>query len=148
MKKYLLCCAWLLAMFVVTVHAQPFITAEAEIIQVLKNQFDPPATPLEVLVVVVSGDYAVADWLQENRGGRALLRHDADGWHTQMCSGAQFKSVQVLLQAGVPSADTERISQDLAAQEGNLNAEQLKKIDSFQGITDMLTQPEHHHEHH
>jgi hypothetical protein len=148
MRKYLLSCAWLVVMFVMTVDARALDTAEAEIIQVLKNQFDRPVNSLEVPVVVVSGDYAVADWLQDNRGGRALLRHDVDGWHTQMCSGAQFKSVQVLLQAGVPSADAERISQDLAVQESNLIAEQLKKIDSFQGIVDMLTQQEHHHEHH
>ena len=148
MKKVLLGCAWLLVTFVMTVDAQPVDTAEAQIIQVLKSQFDRPVTPLEVAVVVVSGDYAVADWLQDNRGGRALLRHDADGWHTLMCSGAQFKSPQALRQAGVQEEDATRISQQLSQKEQSLTAEQLKKIDSFQGIVDVLTNPEHHHEHH
>ena len=148
MKKFLLGCAWLLATFVMTVDAQSLDTAEAQIIQVLKNQFERPVTPLDVPVVVVSGDYAVADWLQDNRGGRALLRHDADGWHTLMCSGAQFKSPQALRQAGVQEEDAIRISQELSQKEQNLSAEQLKQIDSFQGIVDVLTQPEHHHEHH
>jgi hypothetical protein len=147
MKKALFACAWLLATFVMTVDAQPLDTAEAQIIQVLKNQFERPVTPLDVPVVVVSGDYAVADWLQDNRGGRALLRHDADGWRTLMCSGAQFKSPQALRQAGVQEDDANNISQELSQKEQNLTAEQLKKIDSFEGMVNVLTNPEHH-EHH
>lgn len=123
-------------------------SAQGQIIKVLKDQFDRPVNPLEVPVVIVSGEYAVADWIQDNRGGRALLRHDADGWHTLMCSGAQFKSPQALRQAGVQEEDAIRISQELSQKEQNLSAEQLKQIDSFQGIVDVLTQPEHHHEHH
>lgn len=144
----LLGCAWLLATFVITVDAQPVDTADAQIIQVLKNQFERPVTPLDVPVVVVSGDYAVADWLQGNRGGRALLRHDSDGWHALMCSGVQFKSPQSLRQAGMQQEDAIHISQELSQKEQNLSVEQLKKIDGFQGIVDVLTQPEHHHEHH
>lgn len=137
-----------------TLFLTPFANAtddssdQGQIIKVLKDQFDRPVNPLEVPVVIVSGEYAVADWIQDNRGGRALLRHDADGWHTLMCSGAQFKSPQALRQAGVQEEDAIRISQELSQKEQNLLAEQLKKIDSFQGIVDVLTQPEHHHEHH
>lgn len=120
---------------------------QAQIIQVLKNQFDRPVNPLEVPVVVISGDYAVADWLQDNRGGRALLRHDADGWRTLMCSGAQFKSPQALRQAGLQENDASLISKELSRKEQSLTDEQLKKIDSFQGIMDVLTNPDHH-EHH
>ncbi len=121
--------------------------AQAQIVKVLKDQFDRPVTLLDVPVVVVSGDFAVADWLQDNRGGRALLRRDTDGWHTLMCSGAQFKSPQALRHAGVQEDDATRISRELGQQEQNLTAEQLKKIDSFKGIVDVLTNPEHH-EHH
>jgi hypothetical protein len=96
---------------------------------------------------VVSGDYAVADWLQDNRGGRALLRRDIDGWHTLMCGGAQFKTPQALRQAGVQGDDAKIISQALVQKEQNLTGEQLKKIDGFQGIVDVLTNPDHH-EHH
>jgi hypothetical protein len=147
MKKYLLCCVWVLVTFVMTVDAQSLDTAEAQIIQVLKNQFERPVTPLDVPVVVVSGDYAVADWLQDNRGGRALLRRDADGWHTLMCSGAQFKTPQALRQAGVQEEDATHISHELSQKEQNLTEEQLKKIDSFQGIVDVLTNPDHHGHH-
>jgi hypothetical protein len=147
MKKILFGCAWLLSTFVMAVDAQSLDTAEAQIIQVLKNQFERPVTHLDVPVVVVSGDYAVADWLQDNQGGRALLRQDADGWRTLMCSGVQFKSPQALRQAGVQENDATSISLELSQKEQNLTKEQLKKIDSFQGIVDVLTNPDHH-EHH
>jgi hypothetical protein len=128
-------------------HATDDSSAQMQIIKVLKDQFERPVTPLEVPVVVVSGDYAVADWLQDNRGGRALLQHDADGWHTLMCSGAQFKSPLALRQAGVQEDDATRISQELSQKEQNLTEEQLKKIESFQGIVDVLTNPDHHGHH-
>lgn len=147
MKKYLLTCAWLLVTLVFAVNAQPINTAEAEITQALRKQFDRPAAPLDVPVVVVSRDFAVADWLQDTRGGRALLRRDAKGWHTLMCSGAQFKSSQALRQAGVPDADAINISRELSQKEQSLTAEQLKIINGFEGIVDVLTNPEHH-EHH
>jgi hypothetical protein len=123
------------------------VSTQTQIIKVLKGQFDRSAFPLEVPVVVVSGDYALADWLQDNRGGRALLRRDTDGWHTLMCSGAQFKSTQTLRQAGVQEDDATHISQELSQKEQNLTKEQLKKIDSFQGLVDVLTNSDHH-EHH
>jgi hypothetical protein len=152
MKKYLLGCAWLLATLVLaldvqSLDAQPLDVAEAEIIQVLKNQFDRPVTPLEVPIVVVSGDFAVADWVQDNRGGRALLRHDADGWHTLMCGGAQFKSAQALRQAGVNDEEAQQLSKELARHEKSLSDVQLTQINSFEGIVSVLTHPEHHKHH-
>jgi hypothetical protein len=147
MKKVLLGCAWFLATLVLTLNAQPLDTAEAAIIQVLKNQFDRPVNPLAVPVVVVSGDFAVADWLQDHRGGRALLRHNADGWHALMCGGAQFKSPQALRQAGVHDEDAQRLSQELARHEKSLSDVQLTQINSFEGIVNVLTHLEHHKHH-
>ncbi|HQN64131.1 MAG TPA: copper uptake system-associated protein [Methylophilus sp.] len=142
-KQWIILLALLLPPFVYAADAP----AQAQIVKVLKDQFDRPVTPLEVPVVVVSGDFAVADWLQDKRGGRALLRRDADGWHTLMCSGAQFKSTQVLRQAGVQEEDASHISQKLAHEEKRLTAEQLKKIDSFEGVIDVLTSPDRHGHH-
>jgi hypothetical protein len=146
MKIIIVICILLTQWMVSFAHAAEE-SMQAQIIQVLKNQFDRPVSPLEVPVVVISGDYAVADWLQDHRGGRALLRHDADGWRTLMCSGAQFKSPQALQQAGLQENDAARISKELSQKEQSLTDEQLKKIDSFQGIMDVLTNPDHH-EHH
>jgi hypothetical protein len=145
MKKYLLAISGLFVLWTMAAHAQPSASANTHIIHVLKSQFERPNKPLEVPVVVVSGDYAVADWLQGDKGGRALLRRNADGWRVQMCSGAQFKSSQVLRQAGVQADDANQISRALKKNEQSLTHEQLKKIDSFQGIMDVLSNPEHHH---
>ena len=87
MKKYLLAISGLFVLWVMAAHAQPSASANTHIIHVLKSQFERPNKPLDVPVVVVSGDYAVADWLQGDKGGRALLRRNADGWRVQMCSG-------------------------------------------------------------
>jgi len=145
MKKYLLAIIGLFVLWTMAAQAQPSATAHTQIIHALKSQFEQLNQPLQVPVVVVSGEYAVADWLQADKGGRALLRHHADGWRVQMCSGAQFKSSQVLRQAGVLAEDANQLSRALKKNEASLNHDQLKKIDSFQGIMDVLAHPEHHH---
>jgi acid phosphatase family membrane protein YuiD len=51
----------------------------------------------------------------------------------------------VLRQAGVQADDANQISRALKKNEQSLSHEQLKQIDSFQGIMDVLANPEHHH---
>ncbi|MEY4028656.1 MAG: hypothetical protein RLZZ329_2376 [Pseudomonadota bacterium] len=62
-------------------HAVATPAKEAQgIVQAMKRQFDKPQSPLKVAPVVVEGDWALAGWLQDARGGRALLQKRHGHW--------------------------------------------------------------------
>lgn len=72
-------------------HGQSHAAAgsdEDQIRAVMMAQFDRPDAPLTVAPVVIEGETAMAGWAQDGRGGRALLRRDAEGWYIAMCAGA------------------------------------------------------------
>lgn len=123
-------------------------SVEELIASTIKKQWDTPHLLVEIPVIAVGKNYALADWMQGERGGRALLSLSEGKWQTLMCGSAQLKSAQSLERAGVPSAEAKQISESLAIKESNLNVEQLVLIDSFEGIVDVLTDLAQHHEHH
>ena len=123
-------------------------SAEELIASTIKNQWETLHSLVEVPVIAVGRHYALADWMQGERGGRALLRLSEGKWQTLICGSAQLKSAQSLESAGVPSAEAKQISESLATKESNLSVEQLVRIDSFEGVVDILTDLAYHHEHH
>jgi hypothetical protein len=123
-------------------------SAEELIASTIKHQWETPHRLVEVPIIAVGRLYALADWMQGERGGRALLRLSEGKWQTLMCGSAKLKSAQSLERAGVPSEEAKEISENLAAKEVNLSIAQLALIDSFEGIVDVLTDSTHHHEHH
>lgn len=123
-------------------------SAEELIALSIKNQWETPHNLVNIPVIVVGRHFALADWVQGERGGRALLRLSESKWQTLMCGSAQLKSPQSLERAGVPSEEAKLISENLAIKEVDLSPAQLSLIDSFEGIVDVLTDSSHHHEHH
>lgn len=79
-------------------HAAAAQSDEDQIRAVMMAQFDRPDAPLTVAPVVIEGETAMAGWAQDGRGGRALLRRDAEGWYIAMCAGAPLLD-QATLQA-------------------------------------------------
>ena len=63
---------------------------------VLKRQFDKPGAPLKVAPVSIEGGYAVAGWLQEQRGGRALLKKEKNEWSKMKPGQRLFYNLQQL----------------------------------------------------
>lgn len=129
----------------VTSNADP--SAEALITLTIKKQWETAHILLEVPAIAVGTNYALADWVQGERGGRALLRLSEGKWKTLMCGSVQLKSALSLERAGVPKAEATQISENLSVKEANLSSAQLALIDSFQGIVDVLTDSVDHHEH-
>jgi hypothetical protein len=146
MKKFfqIICHLFLL----LSMSANADSSAEELIASTIKNQWETLNRFVEVPVIAVGRNYALADWMQGQRGGRALLRLSKGKWQTLMCGSAQLKTAQSLERAGVPSAEAKQISESLATKESNLSVEQLVLIDSFEGIVDVLTDSAHHHENH
>jgi hypothetical protein len=111
---------------------------DAGTIQMLmKAQFETPQSPLAVEPVVVSGDWAVAGWSQEGRGGRGLLKKGADGWYIHMCGGEGFKHAENLAKTGMPQETAMTIAAELASAEEKLGSEAIARFDSFEGIVEV-----------
>ena len=110
----------------------------------IKAQWDKPNNPIRVPVIVNHGDYAIADWIQEPRGGRALLRRDADNWQTIFCGDVLLSKKAHMINAGVPVSDAEYLEFGLAQAELNISAKDMVLVNSFIGIVDLLTEPNHH----
>lgn len=118
---------------------------EIAISETIKHQWNKPNHTVETPVIAVSNDYAVADWIQEPKGGRALLRLSNGQWQTLLCGDAKIKSVSELKKVGVPESDALAIVESLNIQEANLTVSQLNTINTFVGIVDLLLTPQHHH---
>ena len=116
-----------------------------QITSMLKHTFDRPDAPLTVEPVVISGDWAVAGWAQDGRGGRGLMKKDAQGWFVLMCSGAAFRQADKLIAAGVPHHDAMAIAAGLDEQESGLGAAATALFDGFEGMVDVGRSGHHGH---
>ncbi|SMC88722.1 copper uptake system-associated protein [Rhizobium sp. RU36D] len=116
-------------------HAAPAPTGDAvtDISAKLKAMFETEGHPLAVNPVVVSGDWAIAGWAQDGKGGRALLKKKGEGWSIHLCSGDSLKEASALKQIGLPAADAEGLAAKLAEAEKPLDPSLLALFASFEG---------------
>jgi hypothetical protein len=112
--------------------------------KVIKTQWDQPDHPIRVPVIVSRGYYAIVDWIQEPRGGRALLRRDDNKWQTIFCGDVLLSKKPHMISAGVPVSDAEYLEIALAQAESNASATEMALVNSFKGIVDLLMEPNHH----
>lgn len=99
----------------------------------MKAIFETADKPLAVSPVVVQGDWAIAGWTQEGRGGRALLKKKSDGWSIHLCSGDGLKQADALKTMGLSPADATALASKLAEAEANIDAKTLALFASFEG---------------
>ncbi|MDH6266234.1 copper(I)-binding protein [Rhizobium sp. SG_E_25_P2] len=111
---------------------------------IMKAMFETPDTPLSVEPVVVEGDWAVAGWAQQDRGGRALLKKKGDGWAIQICSGDSLKQADALEKAGISKPDAEALAAKVIDAEKNFDVAKLALFASFEG-TVVVDGGEHDH---
>jgi hypothetical protein len=116
----------------VATHA--VMTEDKAIAHVLKKQFEKPDAPLQVSPVSVEGDYAVAGWIQHDRGGRALLKKEKAQWTIQLCGGDGLMQASALTMTGMSHAAAGRLASKVAAAEKKLTTEQRRKFSLFDGI--------------
>ena len=93
----------------------------------------------------MAGDHAIADWMQGDMGGRALLRRKQASWVVTLCAGDAMKSSEALKTAGVPQPEAIQLARDLAVAESGLAPEQVAMFSRFEGLV-TLDSASHHSE--
>ncbi|WP_294928420.1 copper uptake system-associated protein [uncultured Paracoccus sp.] len=108
---------------------------EARITGLLKDMFETENAPLSVAPILIEGDTAVIGWSQEDRGGRALLRRDAQGfWRVSLCAGDGLKGEANMAALGVEPEAATRLAAIQAQEEAALPPEQVARFASFDGV--------------
>jgi ABC-type amino acid transport substrate-binding protein len=116
-------------------HAVATPAKEAQgIVQAMKRQFDKPQSPLKVAPVVVEGDWALAGWLQDARGGRALLQKRHGHWVIVVCGGDGLRQADALVYTGMTADMATALAKKLNVAENRLPADTLKQFASFEGM--------------
>ncbi len=94
--------------------------------------FDKPKSRVQTDPIAIVGDYAVADWIQGKRGGRALIRRNKDGkWEIALCAGKGLTEQTTLEQSGIPAETAKTLLEKLAQAEKNVPAARRHKFDLF-----------------
>ncbi len=76
-------------------------TDAAQVVQVMKAEYDRPGQPLSVDPVSVEGAFAIAGWSQGGSGGRALLQRTGKQWQIVLCAGDALLQPATLTGAGM-----------------------------------------------
>ncbi len=133
----------------VLLHGQPQAKTQGnevhEIKKALKSLFDKPEAPLTVNPVSIEGDFAVAGWMQDRRGGRALLHREQGHWRIALCGGDGLIQAEVLAQSGLKPAAAKRLARTIRTAESRLPADQREKLSTFDGIVKVGVGHDGHH---
>jgi hypothetical protein len=125
--------AILAAVFIIQTRSNDAAERDA-VRHILAVTFDKPDSPLGIEAIVVRDGVAIADWIQGDRGGRALLRRGGDAWSIILCGGDGLKDVSTLQQVGLSPDRAKALSDDLSLAEAKLSSARLALISSFDGL--------------
>jgi hypothetical protein len=109
-------------------------TDKEQIQHAMMVTFDKPNNPLKVAPVVVQGDYAVAGWIQGNKGGRALLQKTESEWQISVCGGDGLAQAKVLETTGMSTANAMALADAVVLAESKLSPHQRHLLGSFEGM--------------
>ncbi len=105
--------------------------AEEQIKAIIAKTYDQPGKPVETAPVVMVGNYALADWIQGDMGGRALLRLNKGAWEIMACGGDDFKKVKMLSHAGIPGDTAKKLIAQLEKAEQSVSPDRVKRFGLF-----------------
>jgi hypothetical protein len=152
MKNTLTRCGILLVAFTVTYLCGSSLaiaedkSANQQIETLISSMYDKPNLKVEITPIVVAGEFAIADWTQGERGGRALLQRINGKWTIMACGADSFKNVKNLADAGIPLPQANSLVTKLTAAEKTVDPHRLHLFSLFGPKKDPIK--EDHHEHH
>ena len=118
-----------------------------DITTVMKKQFDRPDAPLKVMPVSVVQDYALAGWMQGDKGGRALLQKLHGQWLISVCGGSGLTQAKVLETTGMHAAAATKLAEAARLAEAKLSPQQRRLMDSFEGMLNITPGQAEHGQH-
>ena len=114
--------------------------------QSISNTFDRADSKVQIHPVVVVNKFAIADWMQDEKAGRALLTLKSGKWQLILCGGKGLKDSMVLVQAGVPGNTAGSLVKQLAVAESTFSSSQVQHFDDF-GPPVKFSDTNDHHPH-
>ncbi len=127
----------------VSAHSQTEEVSQEKIKTLISKTFDQPKLPVKTSPIVIEGKVAIADWVQGQRGGRALLRRKHEDWEIIACGGAGFKDPSGIAAVGISKEIATNITAKLSAAEAKLSPQLIKQFDSFDGVVNMVHDAKH-----
>jgi len=118
-------------------HPQTEEESRERIQKLISKTFDRPDLKVQTDPIVIEGKVAIADWIQGEKGGRALLTRKHVDWEIIACGGAGFKDPAVIAAAGISKRIANNITAKLKTAESSLSAQKIKQLDSFDGVVTM-----------
>ncbi len=138
--KIFLCGLYAMSLFGFAMPVWAADDAQQQIRQIINKTYDKPDALVSIPIVVIAGEYALADWQQEKKGGRALLQRQAQGWQILACGGAGFRQAHALQQAGLSAVTAKSLTNALALAEEKVEPAQRQLYDSFDAT---MSHPKH-----
>ncbi len=128
------------------------LTDEAQIQAVIGKTYDKPNNKVNTTPISIADDFAVADWTQGKRGGRALMKRINGNWEILACGNDGLKDTKSLVKAGMSEKTASAIVKKLADLEKLEDPRRLAKFNLFGTPNDPINKneddPHKHHRHH
>ena len=128
------------------------LTDEAQIQAVIGKTYDKPNNKVNTTPISIADDFAVADWTQGKRGGRALMKRINGNWEILACGNDGLKDTKSLVKAGLSEKTASTIVKKLADLEKLEDPRRLAKFNLFGTPNDPINKneddPHKHHRHH
>lgn len=121
--------------------------SEDEIKAVISKIYDKPDHKVVTTPVAVVDKFAIADWTQGNRGGRALMKKINGQWAIAACGADGFKDIKNLEDAGIPTKTAEQLIKKLNQLEKSVEPARLHLFSIFGTKDDPKNMEDHHHHH-
>ena len=121
-------------------------SANQQIETIISSIYDKPNLKVETTPIVVVNEYAIADWTQGERGGRALLQRINGKWAIMACGADGFKDAKTLADAGIPLPQANSLVAKLTTAEKSIDPHRLHLFSLFGTKNDPIKKD--HHEHH
>ncbi len=112
--------------------------------QLISTTFDRPGSKVQAHPIVVVNQYAIVDWTQDVKAGRALLALRDGKWTLLLCGGQAVKDTMILIQSGVPGITSVHLVNQLAAAESSLSTDQVQRFDGFGSVVHFYGTSSHH----
>ena len=137
----------LVAVSLITTLGKAYASSEEDVAKVISKIYDKPNQKVLTSSVAVVDKFAIADWTQGNRGGRALMKNINGQWAITACGADGIKELKNLKDAGIPIKTAEALIIKLNQLEKAEDPKRLKMFSLFGTKDDPKNKEESHHNH-